>query len=254
MQDYKYLSKHTKTSVPVEEGRFVNYNEREIKSDIYSDTIKNVSMGKYKIKWKNIDLMKDPLSLICYQQLLNDIPFKTIFELGTYEGGSALWFHDIMTLLCKDFKIYSFDIDSSLLKTESNNNMKFNNLDVNSLNDKTTFFLNDNTLNTYDDVILKYPKPWLVIEDCHVNVVDSLSHFAKYATAGDYIVVEDTNPLGPKYSCMTHETYTSFGEKKLLEVEKFVNVYPKFKVDSYYTDLFGYNSTWQWNSILCHNS
>ena len=237
-------------------NRFVSYKDRDIRSDFEKETIKNISFGKYNLHWKGIQLMKDPMTLICYQQMFNDIQFGTVFELGSYEGGSALWFYDIIYNLYphKSISVHSFDINLSYLKISHINersNLNFHQLDTNTLSDN--YFLNSPILNNYNDIVVKFPKPWLIIEDCHVNVVNSMSHFAKYCTKGDYIFIEDTNPLGPKYSCMNEDNYEEYGNTKLDMVKSFTDLYPNFLVDTYYTDMFGYNSTWQWNSILCYN-
>tara|TARA_Y100000992_G_scaffold288559_1_gene242327 strand:+ start:54 stop:803 length:750 start_codon:yes stop_codon:yes gene_type:complete len=246
MQNYnlvKSLSSNKIISESNKNDRFVNYKSREKRSNIPLETIKDISYGKYKLKWKDVQLMKDPLTLVCYQQLLNDVTFGSIFEMGSFEGGGALWLNDI----CSS-RIHSYDIDTSLLHPSVyKSNVVFHTLDVTKLSNE--YFL-DTNLSKLDEIVSNYPKPWLIIEDCHINVVNTLSHFVKWATDGDYIIVEDTNPLGPKNSCMTADNYETFGDVKLDAVETFTNTFPRFLVDTYYTDLFGYNSTWQWNSIL----
>ena len=49
-------------------------------------------------KWKDLTLMKDPMTLSIYLQLLQDVKPKTILEFGTYEGGSSLWMKDMANL------------------------------------------------------------------------------------------------------------------------------------------------------------
>ena len=109
------------------------------------------------------------------------------------------------------------------------------------------------------------PHPWLVIEDCHVNVMGLMEHFGEYMMPGEYFAIEDTNNLAPFWdaldagieaeekpakeivlkeapskSCCKHETVVEFLQKHKTE----------FKVDSFYTDLFGFNGTCSWDGYI----
>jgi cephalosporin hydroxylase len=84
------------------------------------------------------------------------------------------------------------------------------------------------------DFISSLPHPWLLIEDAHTNVYDLLQFFAAMMLAGDYLVVEDT-----------------INYVKYRKVKKFVfDQKDAFLVDTHFTDLFGYNVTWNPNSYL----
>ena len=74
--------------------RFINFFKRKYSTIIlnfypsfieqYWKTIKNTKW-KY-FKWKSLSLMKDPMSLTIYLQMLQDIKPQTIIEFGTGEG------------------------------------------------------------------------------------------------------------------------------------------------------------------------
>ena len=53
-------------------------------------------LGKYATVWRGVNLMKDALDMVIYQQLMWDVRPKTIFETGTYTGACALWMADTM--------------------------------------------------------------------------------------------------------------------------------------------------------------
>ena len=104
-----------------------------------------------------------------------------------------------------------------------------------------------------------FPHPWLVIEDCHVNVTALCHCYDKYLLPGDYLFVEDTNPMAPDAplaldgsgKMVDGRDYQEFGMEKHDAVDKFLSeTSSDYKVDSFYTDLFGYNASNQWNSIL----
>ena len=56
--------------------------------------------------------------MIVLQQLLWYLKPRTVIELGTYNGISALWMNDILKLVDSPCRIYSVDIDTSLLLRE----------------------------------------------------------------------------------------------------------------------------------------
>lgn len=218
-----------------------DFFKRRTESNLNEKAFKDISAGKYKNKWYTETLLKDPLTMNMYSILLQDKQFKTIFELGSYNGASAHWLKTLSKQYSNDVNVISFDITnphglSDVFKNIPN--IEYVYLDTNDIK--------------IDENLLSLPKPWLVIEDCHVNVVETLLYFDNYMTSGDYIIVEDTNTLGPDTQMLTQtEPYTKYGDVKLKKVENFITKSNKYLVDSYYCDLYGYNNTWQWNSVLC---
>lgn len=85
--------------------------------------------------------------------------------------------------------------------------------------------------------------PWFLMEDSHVNMTGVLEYFDKYTEPGDYICVEDTNPLGPQKSgqgLIKELGYEIFGPSKLNQLKKFLMARSdRYLVDQRYTDLFG---------------
>ena len=62
--------------------------------------------------------MKGPLDIILFQQLFWHLKPRTVIELGTYNGTCALWLSDTMRLIASPCRVYTMDIDSSLLLPE----------------------------------------------------------------------------------------------------------------------------------------
>ncbi len=241
----KELESHTRAALQQEEVRFVDYFTREHRSDLGRDAIKALSRGKYLMQWRDIEVMKDPLDLLLYQHLLWELKPQTIFELGAYAGGTAIWMGDLLQSYHTTGHIYSVDIDLSLLHEEA------------KAHPRVTFLEGD--LSAIDKVLpptwLKAcPHPWLVIEDAHVNVVAALSYFHQWMHVGDYFIVEDTNPESPALSRMGLDEslgYAPFGTEKLDELRTFMQTHSAaYRVDTYYTDMFGYNGTWNWDGFI----
>ena len=81
-----------------------------------------------------------------------------------------------------------------------------------------------------------------------------LEHFHKFMKEGDYIVYDDTDPETPIMNGMGWDNYPPYepwGYGKLHTLKEFLTKYEDFyRVDSYLTDLFGYNATNNWNGYV----
>ncbi len=169
-----------------------------------------------------------------------------MIEIGTFTGGTALWISDTMKVEDIPCSIFTMDINTSVLdkrvKEYKPENITFMQGDSNEIaNIFTADFLKD------------LPHPWVIIEDAHVNVYGILQHFYKFLQTGDYFVVEDGNPLIPSHmgEGHLHHNYVPVGTKILDQVKRFLSErQDDYKVDSYFTDLFGYNGTWNWHGFI----
>ena len=59
--------------------------------------------------------MKSPLDLITMQDLFSNLKPATVFEFGSYSGGSALWFADMLKCFSVKSNVYSVDISFDCL-------------------------------------------------------------------------------------------------------------------------------------------
>jgi len=212
-------------------NRYVDISQREFfsiinnfYSDFVDDYIKTLKEAKWNhFKWKGLTLMKDPMSLSTYQQLIQDLKPKTILEFGTFEGGSALWMHDLVATLELDCVIHTFDINQEQIKLPAVDGIHCHQLD----NYKIKDFLKEN-----EALFRALPHPILMIEDAHVNAEEIMTLLDPYLDSGDYLVVEDT------FSESKHDCMLSFLKNN------------KYLVDTHYCDLWGYNNSWNINSFL----
>ena len=97
-------------------------------------------------------------------------------------------------------------------------------------------------------------RPWIVIDDAHENTSGVLEYFAGHLETGDYFVVEDTHPRLPAQlgaERIFKYKYQPSGTTLLEVVKNFLTKHNKeFAVDSYFTDFFGYNGTWNWHGFI----
>ena len=247
---YKNLlidSKKKLASLLSSKTRFQRISEREDRSDVPSGYNKYLSKGKYLALYRGVDVIKCPVDYVLYQQLLHYARPKTVIELGSFVGGSALWFTDTLKLLDIPCDMYSMDIDLSQLDKKvlqlKPNNLTF--LEGNNCAIEETFT---------SEFLSTLPHPWVVIEDAHANMDGVLRHFHQYMTKGDYLVVEDVCPnlaAGVGMGGVNDKQYREMGPATLLELRRFLKEYEEYySVDSFITDLFGYNCSWHWHGFI----
>lgn len=167
-------------------------------------------------------MLKDPFTLSLYSSLFWELRPRSIVEIGTLDGGSALWMADTTKAMGVKCRVISYDLKPPK-KAPPNPRVSFEKLDV---------------LNIRRDLSITFlqglPRPLLVIEDAHRNLFEVLSHVSRGLSIGDYLIVEDT--CDPK----KHRQFARFMNKHK----------DSLFVDSNYTDNFGYNVSWNWNSFL----
>lgn len=201
-------------------GRFVDYFARKAIGgcDIPLPVLYMSQGVSDYIVWKDRTLFKTVFDLAIYQSLINDLRPKTVIEIGSGQGGSAVWVRDLLYSQGIEGHVYSLDIKP-----------------VPPAGDGVTFILADcNKIESAfaPDTLTQWPKPWLVIEDAHVNVTGVLGFFSNYLSDGDYLVIEDSL-------------------RKEDSIGKFLlHNRTRFRVDTRYTDLFGHNATSAFDSIL----
>ena len=81
-----------------------------------------------------------------------------------------------------------------------------------------------------------------MMEDAHVNLVGVLEYLDKFTEPGDYICVEDTNPLAPGagQGLVKKRGYKAYGPSKMNDLRKFLTGRSdRYLVDQKYTDFFG---------------
>jgi len=172
--------------------------------------------------WGGLPMGKSCFDLQLYMLMLKEIRPGTIFELGSANGSSALFFADMIRLNGLKTKVFSVELNEVEVKDEL---VEFIQGDVRDLNRLWPA-----------EKIANCPHPWIMIEDCHAHVAESLQYFGELMTPGDYIVVEDTfGSGGRKYKASANFSHTAPGE---------------WKVDQKYLDFCGYNKTCSTDTIF----
>jgi hypothetical protein len=209
------------------QGRFVSYRDREHSrvhyepkygTEFASDVLLTCQGASSIPQWRGLPLMKTVFDLAIYPQLMADLHPRSIFEIGSGSGASAIWLADQAEFVSPGCHIHSVD-----------------RVEVTARRDGVTFHRGDcsDPARLFDAALLNSaPHPWLVIEDAHYNVAAVLIHFHGFLHEGDYLYVEDS-------------------EIKRDDIRRFLAGREDcYVVDTKYTDFFGRNATCALDSIF----
>eukprot|EP00118_Oscarella_pearsei_P025818 m.308831 g.308831 ORF g.308831 m.308831 type:complete len:296 (+) comp44938_c0_seq1:290-1177(+) len=230
-------------------NRFQRISQRKDTSLVPFGVTKDTFNFKYTNQHKGCFMLKGHEDMAIYHQLFSYVRPRTVIELGTFNGGSALWMADLLNMLDVSSKVYSFDIDPTLLNSRAKEIAPPN----------LTFLTGTSAAlqKTFPVSFLKAcDRPLVLIEDSHNNFFDILRYFHPFLQSGDYLVVEDSNPFMPKTigpgTLYPDVPYEFKGSTWVYEkLRAFLNEHDEeYAVDSFFTDFLGYNVTHNWNGYI----
>ncbi|EGJ33828.1 MULTISPECIES: CmcI family methyltransferase [Moorena] len=225
--------------------RFASIEIRQERGDIPTPVWETLLKSSYKQHWKDLHIQKSAMEMVIYPMLMYELRPKTIIEIGAFNGGSAVWLADNLQLFGIEGQIYSVDINLSFLDEKAKKDERIHFLEGDSYKIDEVFPA---------EMLSGLPHPWLVIEDAHFNIVGILEYFhQKGLQTGDYLIVEDTNLYGWEYwnESFNDEDNGEAKQEKNNCVKDFLLKYTNdYRIDTYYQDLFGYNGSKCWNSIM----
>lgn len=225
--------------------RFVKISARDDRCDLPVDSWKTLLTNTFLQTWKGIILNKGVTEIGIYPMILWELKPQTIIEIGAFNGGSAVWLADNLEMFGVDGSVYAVDIDLSLLDEKAKDHPKVNFMegDCNNLSAVLPQTMLD-----------KLPHPWLIIEDAHVNVLAVVEYFHNHGlTSGDYLIVEDTSQFMWEYwgDNWDDKEENAKGKQKMSDLRDWLLKHEdEYLVDTHYQDIYGYNGSKNWNSIL----
>jgi cephalosporin hydroxylase len=136
--------------------------------------------------WLGHHVLKCPLDLWNYQEILHEVQPELIIETGTYQGGSALFLASICELLGRG-QVLTIDVDRRKERPR---------------HARITYLTGSSTSNAILRQVRRRAKgtsPVLIILDsghAKEHVLAELHAYAPLVTTGSYVIVEDTNLNG----------------------------------------------------------
>ena len=189
--------------------------------------------GIQKYRYREIPMLKHPVEIALYMQLIWETKPKTIFEIGSFSGGGAVWMGDLLKTFGIDGQVISLDLTPPC-PAYSPSNVRFLKGDATDLGRALS-----------PELLTKAPRPWLVIEDAsHVDETSLavLRFFDLKLNSGEYIIVEDgiTTQLGQDYAQGPKLAITQFLQERGSD----------YIIEARYCDFFGRNVTGNPNGYL----
>jgi len=208
--------------------------QRTWNSALPRETLHSIQNAGHNYSYRGIPIIKNPFDFALYPLLLWNLKPRTIFEIGSKAGGSAVWLGDLLSNFGIDGHVRSIDIVR--VTKHSHPRVTFLEGDGRNLGETLT-----------PDQLAAFPRPWLVIEDADHSYETSksvLEFFHPYLDAGEYMVVEDGI-----ISDLSNDPAGNSGPHRALK-EFLVAQQKCYEIDGAYCDFFGYNLTWNTNGYL----
>ena len=207
---------------------------RSWRTSLPRQTLLGIQQSLHNYQYRGVPMLKNPFDVALYPMLLWQLKPRTIIEIGSKAGGSALWFGDLVGNFNLDCHIYSVDLVR--VESVSHPRVTFMEGDGRALQQSLT-----------PEFLGALPRPWLVIEDAdHAYETSSaaLRFFHPWLQPGEYIVVED----GIISDLKGDEDCNSGPHRALKE---FLPQHPgEYEIDGSLCDFFGPNLTWCTNGFL----
>jgi cephalosporin hydroxylase len=199
--------------------------------------LERIQLGTMRYSYKGVPTYKSPFDIALYQMLLWEQRPRTIIEIGSKWGGSALWFADTLRSFNIDFQIHSIDVNP--LATEPIPGVTFYRGNGRNL---------ANTLSA--ELIGAFPRPMMVIEDADHHSATCLAvlrFFDVWLLPGEYIVIED----GIVNNLFDDVDLTRLDGGPRSALFEFLDTRgTDYEIDTRLCDFFGTNVTWNVNGYL----
>ena len=209
-------------------------HQRSWHTSVPRQTLLGIQHALHNYHYRGVPLLKNPFDFAIYPLLLWQLKPRTIIEIGSKSGGSAIWLADVLNNFGIDGHVYSVDI-----------------VRVTKVTHPRVIFLEGSGRSLGESFTVEFlqrlPRPLLVIEDAdhaYETSIATLQFFHPLLRNGEYMVVEDgiISDLSEVPDCNS-------GPHRALK--EFLRQYPDdYEIDGNYCDFFGYNVTWCTNGFL----
>jgi cephalosporin hydroxylase len=199
-------------------------------SDIPYQLLMTIQQGAMAYRYRGVPLLKNPFDLALYPLLLERAQARTLIEIGSFGGGSALWFAD----RAPGMRVWSIDLEPPT--GVAHPAVTFRRGDARDLGAVLT-----------PELMRSIDRPLLVVEDAnHLagTTAAVLDFFDRWLQPGEFIVVED----GILTAMRVAETYEG---GPLRAIHEFLErTGGRYAIDRALCDYFGPNVTWNVDGYL----
>jgi cephalosporin hydroxylase len=190
-----------------------------------------IQAGSMAYSHRGLPMFKNPFDLALYPLLLTRLRPRTLIEIGSGAGASALWFADQAQIAGLDLRILSVDLEPPA-----------------GVEHPAVTFLEGDAADLA--AVLSpgdLPRPLLVVEDSSHQASTTaavLAYFDDWLAPGEYIVIED----GILTAMRVPDLYDG-GPLRAIH-EFLAKVGDRYEIDRSLCDHFGPNMTWNVDGYL----
>lgn len=205
-------------------------NRWKMRSNDVDVSIQSIYKGHLRVKYRGITAYRSPFDYVIYQMLLHKIRPDLVIEIGTHEGGGALYLADLMNAL-----------DHGIVHTI---NIEDRSAQEVKLHPRITRFTEG--WENYDISLANQFSTVLIIDDgshMYNQTLEALKKFSPLVTPDSYYIVEDgiVTELGMS---------DQFDGGPIRAIHEFLAENRHFEIDRSWCDLFGRNATFNVNGYL----
>jgi cephalosporin hydroxylase len=207
---------------------------RSFRSAFDKAFLDSMQAGVLSYTYKGVLCRKCPLDMAIYTKLIWDLQPRTLIEIGTLKGGSALWLADVLTAAGIEANVVSIDFNCQSEVVDPR--IEFLEGDVHDLGQVLT-----------KTKLAALPRPLLVIEDSahtYTSTLAALRFFDRVLRPGEVLVIEDgvLDELG------LSEKYDGGPNRAIAEF--WAGASDRFELMTEYCDTYGVNASYNPNAFL----
>ncbi|MBM3834027.1 MAG: hypothetical protein FJ403_12305 [Verrucomicrobia bacterium] len=220
------LANKSRTTLPTE--------QRPWNTGLARDSLLKIQNAIGGYSYRGIPMVKNPFDVALYPLLLWNLKPRSIIEIGSNAGGSAVWLADLLNNFGIDGRVYSLDI----IKVTSVGHTRVTFLEGDGRALASVFS---------KEFLAELARPCLVIDDADHAYETSfhiLEFFHPFMEVGEYMVIED-GIISDTSQNMASSSGPHLALKEFLGRHR-----GAYEIDSDYCDYFGYNFTWCTNGFL----
>jgi cephalosporin hydroxylase len=169
-----------------------------------------------QVSWRGVPVLKYPTDLFVYQEMIYELKPDVILDIGTYKGGSALFFATMFDLMGIDSgRVISVDIEDRQALPK---------------HPRITYLVgssvSDPILNQIKERLRPGQRVMVVLDSDHTkqHVLNELRAYSQMVTNGSYLIVEDSNING-------HPVLADFGPGPMEAIHDFLIENTEFQID-----------------------
>lgn len=208
---------------------------RPFASALPGDVLTSVQAGVFNTTYRGVRFWKSPFDVVLYLQVLGALRPRSVIEIGSKFGGSALWFADMISAAGETPRVVSVDLKPPALKDDRIVFLEGDALDLGAV--------------LTDELLASLPRPWLVTEDsAHIEATCAavLDFFEPRMQRGEYIVIEDGIVAD-----LPDKKYKAYDNGPNRAVAAFLErTRGRYEIDTALCDHFGRNFTYNPNGWL----